>query len=495
MNSFNKALEFIKPDFNSFLQNEIYIPQLNMSLRVNLFVVNGDAPSIAKTFNIHQYNGHCGCFNCLHPGEPSGQSSRIYPYLTDTGDLIETGTRTNRIYLEQVKNALSTGHVYEDVKGPCALSRYIPCPERRIIDYMHCCIIGTGKFTMELLLERVIYVSNPKFYFRYVDDTFVIINNKNQAEKILEFLNSCHPTIKFTMEKEVNNEINFLDVKIKRELNGSITTSTYRKPTFTGVMLNWNSLTSIKYKKGLIGCLLDRSFKICSNNQQKIIEMEELRELLIKNNYPQQVIEKEFEKFEKYKMLNVDKIPNPNEKIKYLSIPFINDKSEIIGRKIQEAVNEHFTNINLRVAFKSPATLGSHFPFKDKVIDPSKLSMVVYHLKCKNCKANYIGQTKRICDVRMKDHQTDKNSHVYEHHNIPGHEIDFENVEILDRADTTRKLEYKEMLYIRKLKPTINKQTEGELFTLIIRNIKLESSMERDIQKYLKKPTNKNYKK
>ena len=78
---------------------------------------------------------------------------------------------------------------------------------------------------------------------------------------------------------------------------------------------------------------------------------------------------------------------------------------------------------------------------------------------------------------------------------FPGHEIDFENVEILDRADTTRKLEYKEMLYIRKLKPTINKQTEGELFTLIIRNVKLESSIERDIQKYLKKPNNKNFKK
>ena len=95
----------------------------------------------------------------------------------------------------------------------------------------------------------------------------------------------------------------------------------------------------------------------------------------------------------------------------------------------------------------------------------------------------------------MKDHQTDKNSHLYEHHNIPGHEIEFENVEILNSADTTRKLEYKEMLYIRKLKPTINKQTEGELFTLIIRNVKLESSIERDIQKYLKKPNNKNAKK
>ena len=31
----------------------------------------------------------------------------------------------------------------------------------------------------------------------------------------------------------------------------------------------------------------------------------------------------------------------------------------------------------------------------------------------------------------MNDHQTDKNSHVYEYHNKGGHEIDFENVEIL----------------------------------------------------------------
>jgi hypothetical protein len=374
--------------------------------------------------------------------------------------------------------------LFKQIDGVSMGSRLGPIIANIFMDYFEC------QHMQELTKLGV------KLWLRYVDDTFVVINNKNQADKILDFLNKCHPTIKFTIEKEANNEINFLDVKIKRELDGTITTSTYRKPTFTGVMLNWNSLTSIKYKKGLIGCLLDRSYKICSNNQQRIIEMEELRDLLLKNNYPQQIIQNEFDKFEKYKMINVDKVQNPNEKIKYLSIPFINDKSEIIGRKIQEAVKEYFTNINLRVAFKSPATLGSHFPFKDKVTDPSKLSMVVYHLKCKNCNADYIGHTKRICDVRMKDHQTDKNFHVFEHHNKPGHEIDFENVEILDRADTVRKLEYKEMLYIRKHKPTINKQTEGELFTLIIRNVKLETSMERDVQKYLNKKTNnKNFKK
>ena len=62
--------------------------------------------------------------------------------------------------------------------------------------------------------------------------------------------------------------------------------------------------------------------------------------------------------------------------------------------------------------------------------------MVVYHLKCKECQANYISQSKKICNIRKEDHKTDEKSHVYEHHNTTGHEI-------LERADSTRKLEPK----------------------------------------------------
>ena len=111
--------------------------------------------------------------------------------------------------------------------------------------------------------------------------------------------------------------------------------------------------------------------------------MEEIRNILLKNNYPSHIINKEYEKYEKYKQLNVDKITNPEEKIKYISLPYINDKSEVIARKIQESVENHFQNVKLRVAFKSPATLGSHFPFKDKITDPTKLSNVIYHLNAK----------------------------------------------------------------------------------------------------------------
>ena len=234
-------------------------------------------------------------------------------------------------------------------------------------------------------MEQLKYLG-VKHWFRYVDDTFVIIKNINQADDILKFLNEQHKTIKFTMEKEIGNKINFLDITIKRKRDLTMETLTYRKPTFTGVMLNWNSLTSIKYKTGLIRCLLDRSFKICSSEKQKDIEMEQLRILLLKNNYPSQIIEIELKKFleRKFKQ-NEDKLIDDEIKIKYLSLPFINDKTELTSVKIQKLVKQYYPKIKLRVAFKSLAQLCDHFPFKDKVIDPSRQSLVVYHVKCIDC--------------------------------------------------------------------------------------------------------------
>ncbi len=43
--------------------------------------------------------------------------------------------------------------------------------------------------------------------------------------------------------------------------------------------------------------------------------MEDLRTLLINNNYTPQIIDNEFNKYEKYKQLNVEKVVNPGEKI------------------------------------------------------------------------------------------------------------------------------------------------------------------------------------
>ena len=49
------------------------------------------------------------------------------------------------------------------------------------------------------------------------------------------------------------------------------------------------------------------------------------------------------------------------------------------------------------------------------------------------------------------------------------------------------KLQYKEMLYIRKLNPSINRQMDSELFSFVIRNAIKDCDKTKDIQTYLKK--------
>ena len=73
------------------------------------------------------------------------------------------------------------------------------------------------------------------------------------------------------------------------------------------------------------------------------------------------------------------------------------------------------------------------------------------------------------------------NSALSRHSNETDHEIDNENFEIIDRANNDLKLSYKEMLHIRKSKPTLNTQESSELFTLIIRNFQLDNAITRDV--------------
>ena len=101
-----------------------------------------------------------------------------------------------------------------------------------------------------------------KFYRRYVDDIFCLFENEHQAQTFLDFLNIQHPNLKFTIEKEHMKQLPFLDVLNTH--SDRLTTSVYRKSTFTGLLQNYNSFVPFTYKKGLIKTLIDRTF--CLNN-------------------------------------------------------------------------------------------------------------------------------------------------------------------------------------------------------------------------------------
>ena len=102
--------------------------------------------------------------------------------------------------------------------------------------------------------------SGPSYYRRYVDDIFALFENESDAERFFKYLNEQHPNIKFTLEKQNNGKIPFLDVLIEND-DDKFFTSVYHKPTHTGLLTNYFSFIPNSYKISLIRTLVDRTFK------------------------------------------------------------------------------------------------------------------------------------------------------------------------------------------------------------------------------------------
>ena len=68
----------------------------------------------------------------------------------------------------------------------------------------------------------------------------------------------------FTIEREEQNRMSFLDVKIIRE-DKTFTTSVYRKPTFSGVCTHFDSFLPSNSKFGTVSTLAHRCLQICSS--------------------------------------------------------------------------------------------------------------------------------------------------------------------------------------------------------------------------------------
>ena len=97
------------------------------------------------------------------------------------------------------------------------------------------------------------------YYKLYVDDIFVLFESETQVESFKKFVNTCHPKMKFTFEKEQNNGFNFLDVKVIKEDN-VFTTSVYRKASISGVYTNFDSYMQLNYKFSLVSTIIFHSF-------------------------------------------------------------------------------------------------------------------------------------------------------------------------------------------------------------------------------------------
>ena len=154
------------------------------------------------------------------------------------------------------------------------------------------------------------------------------------AESFLSTLNECHPLISFTMEVASDNKLPFLGMEITK--NGcQLSTSFYRKPTNTGLLLHFHSHVDRRYKTSLLRTMVDRAYRLSSTKELFELECKELRSIFSKLKYPNKLVDSTISSFIKSKLSDVSSPPPvvPVEQPVRILLPFKDQKSADVLRK------------------------------------------------------------------------------------------------------------------------------------------------------------------
>ena len=154
-------------------------------------------------------------------------------------------------------------------------------------------------------------------------------------------MNTQHKNIKFTVEPEHNDSLSFLDVLIKRLTDGSISTSIYRKDTFSGLYMKYNSFVPPQFKRSLVYGLLNRCWRICSSYELFKQEYEFVKQLLICNGFPVQFINRQFKNFMSKKVNRELPLPSfgPEKRQVFLFLPYCGINSIKLKRQLARLIN------------------------------------------------------------------------------------------------------------------------------------------------------------
>ena len=139
-------------------------------------------------------------------------------------------------------------------------------------------------------------------------------------------MSSKHQNISITVEKENVGSLSFLDAKICHK-NGKFVTSVYRKSTFGWVFTNYESFIPAYQKRGLLHTLVHRSFSICCDFRTFHFEIDHLKTILIKNNYPLNFIDSCMKSFLQKLYTRKVVVPNVPKRNVFVKLPFLGSTS------------------------------------------------------------------------------------------------------------------------------------------------------------------------
>ena len=124
----------------------------------------------------------------------------------------------------------------------------------------------------------------PLVRWRFIDDIFCIwCGGQDSLDEFINYINSCHATIKFTANYSPNS-VNFLDVTINKSPQG-ISTDVYCKPTDTHQYLLSDSCHPKHCKEAIAYSQALRIIRICSTDTLYMKRSSELRQHLVSRGH------------------------------------------------------------------------------------------------------------------------------------------------------------------------------------------------------------------
>jgi len=203
-----------------------------------------------------------------------------------------------------------------------------------------------------------------------------------QLEQLLQLLNSINPHVKFTMEKEINNSINYLDVTISR-VNNRLEFKIYRKETFTDTIIPSCSNHPTNIKLSVFHSLIDRLLKIPLSPANFEKELHVIKTIAKNNGYTLDVINKIL--FKKTYKQNLNHFYAVNEN----KIEYCYKKLNYIGH-ISEKLSNICKKEKILAGFYNKKTIKKVL-VNNKIIDRKKLEASgIYQIHCNDCNYIYI---------------------------------------------------------------------------------------------------------
>jgi len=364
-------------------------------------------------------------------------------------------------------------------------------------------------------------------FFRFLDDIlFWWTKGVEELEKFIQTINSLHPTIKFTANYcPETRSCDYLDLNV-RNVNGKISTDLFRKNSDRVKYLLPTSChpkhvcESIPYSLGL------RIRRICSNEDDFKKRLEELKNMLLSRQYKTKVIDEALEKVKRIPRQEALKKKERNDNGRPTFVltykPQLPSVAQIMHKHWKALTFQDEEMMDLfpkppMVAYKQKGNLKSQL-CKAKVPAPiqskgnsltqrtcnsrglircqqvscntcpylntsttvtssnsatvvpltAKLTCtttnVIYCISCKQCCAQYVGQTGRRLKDRFAEHiryvKNGTDTPTGTHFNLPGHSLKDMTIQVIEQLQspsrTTREL--RESMWIKRFRATMNEK-------------------------------------